>query len=886
MNHFYQMKGIKREFSVARTPYQNEVAERNNRTLIKAAKTMLADSLLPTTFWAEAVNTACYVQNRVLVTKPHNKTPYELLIGRSPNLEFMRPFGCPVTILNTLDHLGKFEGKVDEGFLVGYFVNSKAFRAKAFDHEYILLLLMPSNSPLSSSTRSLDDKDADEVPNKGDEGVSKESKIDDQERTDSSTQDVNTVGPSINITNTNINAGSLNINIVGSNDPSMSSLEETGIFDDLYDDKEVGSSSNVGPSYTTFELLGRWTKNHLIANAIRDPSRLVSTKNQLKTDAMWCYFNAILTSVETKTYKEEMLEPSWIDAMQEEILEFKILKVWELVPCPNLIMLIKVKYIFKVKKDECGGVLKNNARLIGRDILLVQIYVDDIIFASTNPVMCDDFAKIMTSKFKMSMMGKMSFFLQLQISQSLRGILINQSNYALEIIKKYGMLSSDPVYTPMVEKSNLDKDLHGNPIDPRHYCGMIGSLMYLTSNRLDLVFALCMCARILHKSFSTRKIQLLGRKDGYEKNVSCNTKESDTGRGQVMVICPRLPNQEFVIPPSSDEEIVSFIKELGYTGDIDSVTKNSPAYKTYLAFSTKAATPKKARKFKKPASLLKKKTPVTIEEPVKKPAKKPEPAKKYVSTKKPSRKQSTCVQIRDTPGVSVSKKKAPVKAERSKRIDLLSEAALRLVEKGYQKKQTGKKTFISKGTHLKPGVPDVSKADSSKSKYESWGDSDDDNDDNDQQSDDKRTKSGNLRTSNDEEESQEDEFVHTPENYVPTDDETNDVDDEYDCINKEIYDDVNVELKDTELEGEGKDDEEMTDAGHVDAEHENVNQEITGDQVNDVSRAAVTTALATQKTKVPLSSSSFSSDYATKFLNIDNIPSVDIEIISMMDIKG
>ncbi|GKC37227.1 putative ribonuclease H-like domain-containing protein, partial [Tanacetum coccineum] len=128
MNQFCEMKGIKREFSVARTPQQNGVAERKNRTLIEAARTMLADSLLPTTFWAEAINTACYVQNRVLITKPHNKTPYELLIGRSPNLDFMRPFGCPVTILNTLDHLGKFEGKADEGFLVGYSVNSKAFR--------------------------------------------------------------------------------------------------------------------------------------------------------------------------------------------------------------------------------------------------------------------------------------------------------------------------------------------------------------------------------------------------------------------------------------------------------------------------------------------------------------------------------------------------------------------------------------------------------------------------------------------------------------------------------------------------------------------------------------------------------------------------------------
>ncbi|GKE64039.1 ribonuclease H-like domain-containing protein, partial [Tanacetum coccineum] len=92
---FCGMKGIKREFSVARTPQQNRVAKRKNKTLIEAARTMLADSLLPTTFWAKAIITACYVQNRVLVTKPHNKTPYELLHGRPPSQSFMRPFGCP-----------------------------------------------------------------------------------------------------------------------------------------------------------------------------------------------------------------------------------------------------------------------------------------------------------------------------------------------------------------------------------------------------------------------------------------------------------------------------------------------------------------------------------------------------------------------------------------------------------------------------------------------------------------------------------------------------------------------------------------------------------------------------------------------------------------------
>ncbi|GJW80481.1 copia protein [Tanacetum coccineum] len=116
----------------------------------------------------------------------------------------------------------------------------------------------------------------------------------------------------------------------------------------------------------------------------------------------------------------------------------------------------------------------------GKDILLVQIYVDDIIFALTDPALCETFSEIMCSKFKISMMGKMSFFLGLQIS-----IFLNQSKYALEIIKKYGMETSDPVDTPMVDKSKLDADPQGKEVDPTRYHRMIGSLMYLTSSRPD-----------------------------------------------------------------------------------------------------------------------------------------------------------------------------------------------------------------------------------------------------------------------------------------------------------------------------------------------------------------------------------------------------------------
>ncbi|GJY22309.1 retrovirus-related pol polyprotein from transposon TNT 1-94 [Tanacetum coccineum] len=151
-------------------------------------------------------------------------------------------------------------------------------------------------------------------------------------------------------------------------------------------------------------------------------------------------------------------------------------------------------HVYKLKKDLYIDPTLFT-RQAGNDLLLVLIYVDDIIFVSTNTAMCNEFANQMTTQFKMSMMGQMSFFLGLQISQSPRGIFINQSKYAYEIVKKYGLHTTDSVDPPLVEKSKLDEDLQGKQIDATLYHGMIGSLMYHTSSRPDLIHAFCLCAR-------------------------------------------------------------------------------------------------------------------------------------------------------------------------------------------------------------------------------------------------------------------------------------------------------------------------------------------------------------------------------------------------------
>ncbi|GJX96811.1 putative ribonuclease H-like domain-containing protein [Tanacetum coccineum] len=281
IDDFCREKGIKREYSVARTPQQNGVVERRNRIPIEAARTMLADFKLPTTFWAEAVSTACYVQNRVLVVKPYNKTPYEIFRGFKPALCFMRQFGCHVTILNTLDSLGKFDGKSDEGFFVGYSLSSKAFRVYntrtkrveeilhigflenkpmiegtgpkwLFDIDsltqsmnYVLVtagiisndsagtseensqdcIVMPiwnDTSYFDSPTKNVDNgepKTADDAQKQVKDGLNNENAEQERFADDSSSKDVNAVGQQVNTASPDVNIGSLKLNAVG---PSVS----------------------------------------------------------------------------------------------------------------------------------------------------------------------------------------------------------------------------------------------------------------------------------------------------------------------------------------------------------------------------------------------------------------------------------------------------------------------------------------------------------------------------------------------------------------------------------------------------------------------------------------------------------------------------------------
>nr|GEU66313.1 retrovirus-related Pol polyprotein from transposon TNT 1-94 [Tanacetum cinerariifolium] len=312
LNQFCWIKEIKREFSLPRTPQQNGITKRKNRTLTKAARTVLADSLLPIPFWAEAVNTACYVQNRVLVTKPHNKTPYELLLGRTPSIGFVRLFGYPVTILNTLDPLGKFDGKVDERFLVGnstdddaaFEVNEQEFEVEKPESE---VHVSPSSCV---KTKKHNDKTTKEA--KGKSPVEFSSRVrklikEFEDFTDNSTNKVNATSTLVSAVEEN-------------------STNNTNTF-------SIASPSNTIADFTNLETtitlslipINRVHGDHLVSQIIGD----------LSTGPLTRSMKRMVTDEEPKRVHQALKDPSWIEAMQEELLQFKMQKVWVLVDLPN-----------------------------------------------------------------------------------------------------------------------------------------------------------------------------------------------------------------------------------------------------------------------------------------------------------------------------------------------------------------------------------------------------------------------------------------------------------------------------------------------------------------------------------------------------------------------
>ncbi|GKA19742.1 retrovirus-related pol polyprotein from transposon TNT 1-94 [Tanacetum coccineum] len=247
--------------------------------------------------------------------------------------------------------------------------------------------------------------------------------------------------------------------------------------------------SNKTPIYTK-----RWTKDHPFTTIIGDPSKPVSTRRQLSIDSLWCYFYAFLAKEEPKNYKEAIEESCWIEAVQEEIHEFEQLEVWELVPRQDKDMIISLKWIFKVKLDEYGGVLKNKSRILKEEVYVSQpegfVNQDhpNHVFRLKNAL----YGLKQAPRAWYDMLFK--FLLSQEFVKGVVDPTLFTRKEGNDLIL-YGFEKCDVIDIPMVGQSKLDEDPNGTPVDPTPYRGMVGSLMYLTASRPILVFVVCMCAR-------------------------------------------------------------------------------------------------------------------------------------------------------------------------------------------------------------------------------------------------------------------------------------------------------------------------------------------------------------------------------------------------------
>ncbi|GJR11358.1 putative ribonuclease H-like domain-containing protein [Tanacetum coccineum] len=537
MNQFCEMNGILRQFSVARTPQQNRVAKRRNRILIEAAKTILVDSKYP------------------------------------------------VTILNTIDHLGKFDGKTDEDFFVGYSLNSKAFRVfnsrtriveenlhirfsgstpnvvgtqsngfagtKASANagqarketepvkDYILLPLWTADTPYSQDPKSSHDdgsKPSSDDGKKVDEDPKNDSECKDQEKEDNvnNTNNVNTAG-NINIVSSTINAvGTNKVNAVGGKtsielpfDPNMSALEDDSIFDFSRDEEDDGAVADMNNLDTTIQASPNPTirihKDHPLDQVIRDLQSATQTRKMSKNleehgknlkrnkkdeRGIMIRNKARLvaqgyTQEEAIDYDEVFAPIARIEAIRLFLAyaSFKDFVVYQ--------MDVKSDFLYGKIEEEAyicqpsgfkdpyffDRVYKIKKALHKGDILLVQVYVDDIIFGSTKKELFIAFEKLMHAKFQMSSIGELTFFLGLQVKQKKDVIFISQDIYVATILKKFRFTEVKTASTPIETQKPLLKDEDGEEVDVHMYRSMIGSLMYLTSSRPDIMFAVCAYAR-------------------------------------------------------------------------------------------------------------------------------------------------------------------------------------------------------------------------------------------------------------------------------------------------------------------------------------------------------------------------------------------------------
>nr|GEW68938.1 retrovirus-related Pol polyprotein from transposon TNT 1-94 [Tanacetum cinerariifolium] len=531
LHAYFAAEGINHQTSVARTPEQNGVVKRRNRTLVEAARTMLSAAKVPLFFWAEAIATTCFTQNHSLVIPRHDKTPHHIINERKPSVKFFHTFGSLCYIIRDGENLDKKKEKGDACIFVG----------TALEHDSLSLGTqcqdnVPHTAKTVSTSNELDFLFSlmfDELLNRSSQVVSKSSVVpttdvpnqcqqhhttplNNQTTTKPSCQ-VPTQAPTVTSTE-NINQAKTIEEITQVENDEFVNIFCTPVQDRGETSSRHVDSSNMHTFYQHHPSEHRWTKDHPLEQVIGNPSQPVRIRRvdfeesfapvaRLEAVRLFIAYAAhksfTVNQMDVKTaflyghLKEEVhvnQPDGFVDPYHPDKVYHLKKALYGLKQAPRawydeLFNFLVSKWFSKCSIDPTLFITKHM-----RDILLVQIYVDDIIFGFTNPKLSKQFESLMHNKFEMSMIGELKFFLGIQIHESPRGIFINQAKYTQEILIKHGMTSCDSVGTPMATK-HIDAEFSGTPVDQTKYQSMVGALMYLTASRPDIMHATCYCAR-------------------------------------------------------------------------------------------------------------------------------------------------------------------------------------------------------------------------------------------------------------------------------------------------------------------------------------------------------------------------------------------------------
>nr|AAR89047.1 putative integrase [Oryza sativa Japonica Group] len=547
---FCNERGLEHEFSSPRVPQQNGVVERKNHVLVEMVRTMLDEYKTPRKFWAEAINTAYYISNRVFLRSKLGKSSYELRFGHQPKVSHLRVFGCKCFVLKS-GNLDKFEARSTDGLFLGYPAHTRGYRT--------LSQVQGEDGRIFEDES--DDNDDDEVGSAGQTG-----------RQAGQTAGTPPVRPAHEE-----RSDRPGLSAEGSVDAVRDGPLE--ITTSTSTDTEHGSTSEV---VAPLHIQQRHPPEQIIGNIGERTTRSKVTTHDV------CANYAFVASFEPKDVSHALTDESWINAMHEELENFERNKVWTLVEPPSGHNIIGTKWVFKNKQNEDDLIVRNKARLVAQGFTQVEgLDFDEtfapvarieairlfLAFASSkgfklyqmdvksaflngfiqeevyvkqppgfeNPdfpnyvfklskalyglkqaprawydrlknfllakgftmgkvdktlfVLKHDFAETMRREFEMSMMGELSYFLGLQIKQTPQGTFVHQTKYTKDLLRRFKMENCKPISTPIDSTAVLDPDEDGEAVDQKEYRSMIGSLLYLTASRPEIQFAVCLCAR-------------------------------------------------------------------------------------------------------------------------------------------------------------------------------------------------------------------------------------------------------------------------------------------------------------------------------------------------------------------------------------------------------